>query len=185
MRNALRAVLTMFLLAPAVPAGARVLDSAPDGFTVQSNAGIAAPPARVYRTLIDEVGHWWSPDHTFSHQASNLSLQGRAGGCFCEALPSGGDVRHMTVVYADPYRLLRLRGGLGPLQSLAVTGTLTFTFAPEGAGTAVTLVYTVGGYRPGGLAELAPEVDRVTSEQLERLKRYVETGSPGQSTGSR
>jgi uncharacterized protein YndB with AHSA1/START domain len=178
MRTSLRVLLPLLLLAPAVPAGAKVVDSAPDGFTVQSTAIIAAAPQRVYRNLIDDVGRWWSSEHTFSRTASNLFIEGHAGGCFCERLPNGGDARHMVVVFADPYRLLRLQGGLGPLQNLAVVGTLTFTFVPEGAGTRVTLVYTVGGYRPGGLAELAPSIDRVLTEQLERLARFVETGNP-------
>jgi hypothetical protein len=172
------ATLPLLLLALAVPAGAKVVDSAPDGFTVQSTATIAAAPQQVYRTVIDEVGSWWSPAHTFSGKSSNLFIEGHAGGCFCERLQNGGSVRHMVVVFADPYRVLRLQGGLGPLQSLAVSGTLTFTLAPEGAGTRVSLVYTVGGYRSGGLAALAPAVDGVLAEQLERLARFVETGSP-------
>jgi hypothetical protein len=50
---------------------------------------------------------------------------------------------------------------------------------PETNGTRLELTYNVGGYRPGGLAELAAPVDGVLRAQLLRLKSFVETGKPG------
>jgi hypothetical protein len=85
-------------------------------------------------------------------------------------------VRHMTIVYASPGKLLRLSGGLGPLQEIAVAGSMTWTLSAEGSSTKVDLTYRVGGYYEGGLATLAPIVDGVLREQLERMKRFVETG---------
>jgi hypothetical protein len=41
-----------------------------------------------------------------------------------------GGVRHMQVVYVDPGKTLRMIGGLGPLQSMAATGSMTVR-APE------------------------------------------------------
>ena len=35
-----------------------------------------------------------------------------------------------------------------------------------------------GGFRDGGFPAVAPAVDGVLSEQLQRLKRFVETGKP-------
>jgi len=35
-----------------------------------------------------------------------------------------------------------------------------------------------GGYMSGGLAQLAPVVDRVYALQVKRLKTYAETGRP-------
>ena len=180
MKTVLRAGIVMAaaaaLTAPA--AHAEVADSAPGGFTVSTAATIAAAPQTVYRRVVEDVGRWWSPEHTFSGKASNLFIEGRPGGCFCERLPAAGGVRHMVVVFADPPKTLRMDGALGPLQALAVTGAMTWTFTPKGAGTEVSLVYTVGGYRPGGLAALAPGVNAVLEEQLARLKRFVETGRP-------
>jgi hypothetical protein len=54
--------------------------------------------------------------HTFSGDAHNLSIDDKATGCFCEKLASGGGVRHMEVVCADPGKKLVLSGALGPLQ---------------------------------------------------------------------
>lgn len=161
-----------------LPASAGVLDSRPDGFTSRNTATILAPSAEVYAKLVQEVDRWWSSDHTFSGSAANLRLEARQGGCFCEALPNGGSVRHLTVVHADPGKLLRLNGGLGPLQAEAVTGSLSWALEDAEDGTRVTLVYAVGGYVSGGLDAWAEAVDGVVREQLERLARYIVTGDP-------
>ena len=88
-------------LAVTGPAAAEVKSTTPNGFEVVSIVTIAAPADRVYSAL-GEVGHWWDPSHTFSHDAANLSIELRAGGCFCERLKGGGSVQHMQVVYAAP-----------------------------------------------------------------------------------
>jgi hypothetical protein len=99
-------------------------------------------------------------------------------GCFCERLKHG-EVRHMTVTYAEEDKQLRMFGGLGPLQFTGATGHMGVTLKAAGAGTEVVLTYDVGGYAKGGLAEtLAAPVDQVLGEQLARLKKAVETGKP-------
>lgn len=45
-------------------------------------------------------------------------------------------------------------------------------------GTQFEWTYAVGGYMPGGLAAIAPAVDAVLGDQLNRLKRFVESGRP-------
>ncbi len=85
-------------------------------------------------------------------------------------------MRHLTVVYADQGKLLRLSGGLGPLQGLAVTGSMTWTFTDANSGTRLVLTYTVGGYAPGGVDAIAKPVDAMLTGQVQRLKRFIETG---------
>jgi hypothetical protein len=160
------------------PARAAVVDSAPGGFTVRHVVEVSGTATAAYRTLTDRIGTWWDPEHTFSGRAANLSIEARPGGCFCEQLPGGGGVRHMTVIYADPGKLLRLTGGLGPLQELAVSGTMTWTLTQAFNSTMITMTYTAGGYRPGGLDSLAPVVDMVLGTQVTRLKRLIDTGRP-------
>jgi hypothetical protein len=65
-------------------------------------------------------------------------------------------------------------GGLGPLQSMAVTGSMTWLLSKAETGTNVKVTYTIGGYLPGGLQKMAPLVDKVIGEQLKRLKDYIE-----------
>ena len=155
-------------------AAAEVKDSSAIGFTVQDTAIIAADQNDVYHSLVADVGRWWDSAHTFSGNAINLSIDDKAGGCFCEKLENGGSVRHLEVVFADPGKTLRLIGGLGPLQAMAVTGSMTWSLSKTDTGTNVKVIYSVGGYRPGGLQKLASLVDKVIFEQLKRLKEYME-----------
>lgn len=174
MRRSILFALTAFALSgPA--AYAEVVDSQPDGFTVRETAAVTAPPDKVWATLIRPAA-WWSADHTYSHDARNLSLEPRAGGAWLETLPGGGGVRHMVVVYIVPPKALRLEGALGPLQAMGASGHLTLTLKPAGNVTDVALTYDVGGHVKGGLQDLAPVVDGVLGEQLRRLKAAVETG---------
>jgi uncharacterized protein YndB with AHSA1/START domain len=116
MRNfTLSAVLTI-ALAP-IWAAAEVVDSASNGFTVKTTLNIKAPPDDVYRRLVQNIGDWWNPDHTYSHNSHNLSIEEKPMGCFCEKLPNGGSVRHMEVVFLVPGKMLGMTGGLGPLQA--------------------------------------------------------------------
>jgi uncharacterized protein YndB with AHSA1/START domain len=162
----------------AAPLRGEVIESTAAGFLVRNTAAINAPPATVYAALTDGVAGWWDPAHTFSHDARNLSVDAKPGGCFCERLPEGGGVQHMRVVYASPGKLLRLTGAIGPLQEAALAGTMTWNLLQAGGGTTVELIYTVGGFRAGGFRDLPTVVDGVLREQLARLKAFVETGRP-------
>lgn len=158
-------------------ANATVSDLAANGFTLQVETHIAAPPDKVYAALIVPA-RWWDSDHTFSHDATNLHLDARAGGCWCETLPNGGSVAHLLVVYAVPGNALRLRGALGPFQAFAVDGALTWSLKPAGNGTDLTATYALGGYIKQGFSELSQAADGVLTSAVGRLQRLLETGSP-------
>jgi len=168
----------MFLWSVLILAGlssvrAEVKDSSADGFTIQDSVIIAENPNDVYNSIVDDVGLWWDSSHTISGNAENLSIDDKAGGCFCEKLENGGSVRHLEVVFVEPGKTLRMIGGLGPLQSMAVTGSMTWSLSKTDDGTNVKVIYCIGGYRPGGLQKIAPLVDKVIFEQLTRLKVYM------------
>jgi len=173
--KAVAVAITLVMLASA-PAPAAVVDATAGGFTVRHTIEVRGQATAAYRTVVERVSAWWQSDHTFSGNAANLSIDARPGGCFCESLPGGGGVRHLTVVYADAGKLLRLSGGLGPLQDLAVEGTMTWKFTQSTTTTTIEMTYAVGGYTPGGLAALAPIVDMVLGTQVARLKRLIDTG---------
>ena len=130
----------------AQPAAAEVIASGETGFVVRHTAEASADPAQTWQALIAPQ-RWWNKAHTFSGDSANLYLDAQGGGCFCEKLPlkagvpgaRGGSVAHMRVVYADPGKALRMVGSLGPLQSEALTGTLTISLKPGGAGTRIVL----------------------------------------------
>ena len=162
--------LVLAALACATPASAEVVQSTDTGFTVTQKLSVAAPPAKVWATLV-QPSLWWQGEHTYSGDAKNLSLDPSAGGCWCEKTANGG-VEHMRVVYVAAPATLRLIGGLGPLQAMPVTGVMTIELKPAGAGTEATLTYAVAG--PGGLVPVAAPVDGVLGPQWARLKASAE-----------
>jgi hypothetical protein len=80
----------------------------------------------------------------------------------------------MRVINVQPGQLLRLRGALGPLQGEGAEGTLSWALKAAGIGTEISLTYAVGGYISAGPEVMAAPVDQVMSEQLMRLKAYLE-----------
>jgi uncharacterized protein YndB with AHSA1/START domain len=160
----------------ALPAHAEVHDSNPAGFAVRATAEVPASPEMVWEMLLDPA-EWWAGNHTFSGDAANLSLDPRAGGCFCELLPNAtnkqdmprGGVQHMQVVYMEKPKALRLSGALGPLQSEPVAGTLTFMIKAVDGATRINAEYAVGGYMRLPSARMASIVDKVITEQVGRL----------------
>lgn len=171
MKRLLGTVL-LAVTALAAPAHAEVRDAKPDGFTVENSVWVPATPQVAYAALVNDVGRWWPADHTWWGDASKLSISDKAGGCFCE-LNGAQQAWHMTVTFTDPGKLLRMTGGLGPLQGMGLDGALEWRFAEEGKGTRITLWYRVGGYTPDDLSKFAPVVDKVQAQQLSGLLRFV------------
>ena len=175
MHRSLAAAAALLL---AAPLQAELAASSDAGFVSNHVVTVAAEPAAVWKVLV-APNQWWSPSHTYSGDAANLYLDAQATGCFCEKLPKPADapegqrmgsVEHMYVVYADPQRgVLRMTGGLGPLQGEAVHGVLTISLKREGEGTQIKWRYAVGGVWQAKPAELAPLVDKVLAEQVQRL----------------
>ncbi len=163
---------TLALLA-AGSARAEVVDAQPNGFEVRRQVVIAAPANAVWATLVTP-SKWWASAHTFSGSAANLSLGAASGACFCERLPNGGSVLHMTTVNAVPGQKLVLVGALGPMQSSGASGALTFLLAEKDGATTVTVTYDVGGYFKGGLDKIAAPVDGVLGQQVAGLKAASE-----------
>ena len=174
-RSLTRGLASLLLLA-AVASG-EVLDVGDNGFTIRETVTVTAPPDKAYASMI-AVGKWWSSDHTYSGDAANLTIDARPMGCWCEKLPNLGGVRHMSVVGVWPGKSIRFEGGLGPLQTMGLAGSMTWTFVAAEKGTTVEVRYAAGGYNPGGLKTVAPLVDGVLHEQVERYKRFIDTGKP-------
>ena len=180
-RRNVHGLLACFGLALApVAAHAEVVSASDAGFVSRVTVDVKASAADAWPVMTTPSG-WWMDRHTFSGTAANLTLMPSAGGCFCEKLPpaddkSGqarslrpGSVEHMRVVYAQPGEALRMIGGLGPLQSEAVSAALTMTLKPIPGGTRITWVYVVGGYIRDKPAEISKMVDAVMAAQITRL----------------
>jgi uncharacterized protein YndB with AHSA1/START domain len=160
----MRAVAFTASLFASTAAQAEVKSATASGFVVESRAVVAVPPAVAY-AMLTRVGAWWIPSHTYSGKGASLSLDPRAGGCFCESW-AGGSVEHGRVIAARPGQQLRLSGALGPLQGEALTGTLTWTLKPAPNGTEIVQTYSVAAYVAGGADKYASPVDQVMAQQL-------------------
>lgn len=176
LRRALRRLALACLVAAAGGAHAEVRAVAPDAFQILHTESVNAPPSAVY-AAIGQIERWWDGSHTYSGSAANLSLAMQPGGCWCERWPAGA-VEHARVVMTMRDQAVRFEGGLGPLQNLGVSATLTFLMQPETAGTTLIVGYRVNGSSQSGLDKLATPVDGVIGAAVQRLKRYVETGKP-------
>ena len=163
------------LVCAIAPLSADVADSSANGFTVKETVNIQASPQDVFARIF-KVGDWWSSDHTFSHDAHNLSMEEKAGGCFCEKMPGGGGVKHMEVVYVAPGKAIVLHGTLGPLQAVAASGSMQIALSAADGGTKVDVTYAVAGYQATGMNSWAAPVDMVLKMQFGRLKSLMEKG---------
>jgi hypothetical protein len=157
------------LLLAAGAARADVVGAGPSGFLVHFEIVTHRDPAAAWARLA-RPQDWWDMSHSYGNDASRMSLELSPGGCWCEQLPGGGFVRHMEVIFAAPGKSLRLVGGLGPLQKMGASGSLSFALTASGEhDTAVTVDYAVSGYAAGGFAEIAAGVNGVLADQLKRF----------------
>lgn len=173
MMRVAHAVLVVALCLSVSPATARVLDSSATGFTVENSYVVKADIDTAWKALVEDVDRWWPRDHTWFGAESKLSIEPKAGGCFCE-IAGKRQVQHMSVAFVDPGRLLRMVGGLGPMQGMGLYGALDWTLEKVEGGTRLNLRYTVGGYSPNDLGKLAPMVDQVQGAQLGGLAKWVD-----------
>lgn len=159
-------------------ANAAVTDADTGGFTTVNELIINAPRADVWKVAVDDIGKWWSSEHTVSGDAGRLGITATPQGCFCEDLGEAAGVVHLLVTMVNPTVVLRMTGGLGPLGLMGVNGNMTWEFSDAGERTNVKFTYAVGGYRAGGLEAISVPVDSVIGGALMRLKSQIETGDP-------
>ena len=191
LKSSLGSIIALVAALAAQPAAAEVVESSADHFVTRDSVTVKTTPKAAWLALIDPAG-WWDKDHTWSGSAANLSLAPQAGGCFCERLPEkdsasevglAGSAQHMVVVMAEPMKVLRMRGALGPLQSEPVDGVLTITMQPvAGGATKLVMEYVVGGHMRYEVPKISKAVDEVMSLQLGRLAdklgRVAATAAP-------
>lgn len=186
------AILAASILASSAPAHADIKAQGENGFNVVHIAEVEAAPDEIWKRLISPKDYW-SKEHSWSGSSAGFFIDAQAGGCFCELLQgkqtdskpvNAGSVEHMRVIFAQPGKVLRMQGALGPLQSEAVLGTLTVAMQPMAAmknGQPVTKLsfsYVVGGYMRYKVSEIAPAVDKVIGEQFASLiKPFGKSGA--------
>ena len=187
------APLAALVFLSAGPAAAEVIEAKEGRFVTRDSVTVKATPRETWLALISP-GKWWNDAHTWSGDAENLSITPQGGGCFCERIPEedslrevglAGSAQHMVVVQAQPMSVLRMRGGLGPLQSEPAEGVLTIGLQADPAGgTKMVWEYVVGGSLRYEIPVISKAVDGVLSEQMNRLAALLgPTDAPAAEDG--
>jgi hypothetical protein len=164
-------MLILLLVLP-LTAIADVVDSSSNGFTINIEREVKVAPNTAYQQF-SQIGEWWIADHTYFGKSANMTLDLKAGGCFCE-IEGGKQVLHMTVTFVHPNNEVRMAGGLGPLQMMGISGGMSWKFeALDNGNTKITHRYQVSGSIKGGVGKLATIVDKVQVMQVDSLVKAL------------
>jgi hypothetical protein len=164
--------LAAIALLTSSPAAAEVVSAGPSGFEVRQTVNLVVPADIAFSSFRD-VASWWDPEHTYSGDSANMSLNLAPGGCFCERFPKGGGIEHMRVTYLDPGKRVVLTGALGPLLYEATAGVMDVQVKSTAGGSQLILDYRAAGFFKGGADKLAPAVDEVLAGQMKRLRVFA------------
>ncbi|MBD3668144.1 MAG: SRPBCC domain-containing protein [Kangiella sp.] len=155
-----------------VPAQAEVTEVSEQHFTISIETTLKAPSDQAYQQFL-QIGDWWQDSHTWFGDASTMSIEPKAGGCFCER---NGDKQalHMTIAHVNPGISVQMIGGLGPLQSLAVNGHMLWKFeSTEDGNTTLTLTYRVTGFINQNTEDWSKAVNGVLQQQVDSLSKLL------------
>ncbi|TXS96494.1 SRPBCC domain-containing protein [Parahaliea maris] len=164
---ATRLALALFSLCIAALPRAEVVSASDSHFVVRQQAHSSLPADALWERLVHPA-RWWNPAHSYSGEATALSLEPRAGGLWLEEWP-GGSVAHGQVITIMPGKLLRLDAPFGPLQSLGAHTVWTISLAAAEGGTTVTFHETAVAPPGSGMEAIAAAVDQVKTEAIGRL----------------
>lgn len=165
-------ILLAWLLIFSLSGQAEVKHISDYGFIIENRVQVPSSQKMTWKALVNDVGKWWPADHSWFGEAGNFSIEAKAGGCFCE-IYADNQVQHMQIEVVQPPSLLRMTGGLGPLQSMGLYGALDWKLNQTDSGTEIVLTYKVHGLNPDGFKKLAPIVDHVQGLQLGGLGDYL------------
>ena len=163
----MKKMLLLALLALPAFAIAEVLSSSTTHFSLSHSAPSTLSTEELWDRLVHPES-WWHPDHTYSGDSSNLSLDLKAGGLWQETWGESA-IAHGEILLIEPGKTLRLNAPFGPLQGLGAYCIWTISIEPAADGSTVTFTETAVGPPTAKLDELAVAVDYVKTEAIQRL----------------
>lgn len=155
------------LVTLATPALAEVREVTDSGFVIEIERDVGLPQDQLWAAL-QNPALWWSDAHTWSGSAANMRYEPRVGGCWCETV-GDGEVEHGRILRIDAGQRIVMRSDLGPLSGSAVSARLSWGIDLPANPQRVRVRYEVSGRLPMPAATLAPLVDQVLAQQLDRL----------------
>lgn len=166
MKTTKRCLVLVGLCAPFV-AAADVVESSATHYVLRHEATSTLSADALWQRLI-EPASWWHPDHTYSGDAANLSLELKPGGLWAETWDAGA-VTHGTVMLVETGSVLRLDAPFGPLAGVGAHTVWTITIEADGDGSRVVFDEVSSGPPTAKMDELAGAVDYVKTEAINRL----------------
>ena len=146
---------------------AEIVSSSDTHFVLRHEAISTLDAGQLWDRLVQPAS-WWHPDHTYSGDSANLSLDANAGGHWREDWDDGS-VSHGRVLYVKQGQQLRMEAPFGPLQGIGAYTIWTITISGAGNGSKVVFD-EVSTAAPGtNMAEMAKAVDFVKGEAIRRL----------------
>lgn len=159
-----------FSVAAVTPSvGADIVTASGDHYTLRQEATSTLTPMALWDRLVVPAS-WWHPEHTYSGRSENLSLELTVGGLWREDW-AGGNVLHGEVTHIVPGKKLQMIATFGPLKDIAVAVIWTIDITPHEGGSKVVFTEIANGTSASKLDELAPAVDYVKTEAINRLVR--------------
>lgn len=146
---------------------ADVVTTSDTHYVLHHEASSLLEPDALWDRLI-EPSSWWHPDHTYSGDARNLSLDATAGGLWLETW-DGGSVAHGEVLLVQKGEMLRMNAPFGPLQGIGAYTIWTVTITATDDGSLVTFDEVASAPPGNDMEQLAGAVDYVKTEAIGRL----------------
>ena len=158
-----RTIIAMLAFGITTNAAGEVTESSSNGFTISLSQESRRSDAELWERL-QHPENWWSSAHSWSGDAANMSVEMRAGGCWCERVGDGVAV-HGRIIRIDSGHAILFDAPLGPLNDAAVATRLSWRVENQ----RVIWRYQVYGALPMPTEQLTPLVEGVLAEQLRRL----------------
>jgi DNA-binding transcriptional ArsR family regulator len=142
---------------------------------VELEVPIDAPPAKVWKAIVDEPGRWWRKDF-YAGPAKELRLEARPGGRLWEDWGEGGGLVWYTVAAVSPGKSIDLAGHLMPAYcgGSAATTFLRLELEARGKKTVLKLTDNVFGRLTG---DLQASLKTGWAQLFGALKEFVEAAS--------
>ena len=150
-----------------------------NGFLVKLEVSVNTPAAKVYDALVGQIGSW-SDRSTPTQVMRRISRSTHArAAASAKNSPMAAELNTLGSSTLFRVKSCGSQERSDRCRRPGVAGTLTWKLTSgTRASTRRHLSYSVGGFIDGGFDKIAPAVEGVLREQLDRLKQFAETGKP-------